>query len=72
MTRRGWWISGVGVTAAALLCGGLWAYQSRAPEGAAACTSCDARHQNLADRRGNMAKTTSGSLTPPTEDGVSD
>ena len=62
MTRRLWWISGA-VATVAILGGGLWAHQARMPTTPTACSSCDARHQNLADR-GGMAKTLSGALLP--------
>lgn len=64
MTRRQWWISGA-LGAFAVCGGGLWAYQLGMPKTAAGCTSCDARHQNRADRQGAIAKTTSGAQTPP-------
>lgn len=62
MTRRLWWIAGATV---AIIGGGFWALQARVPATPAACASCDARHQNLADRRGALAKTLPGALTPP-------
>ena len=64
MTSRGWWISGA-VAAIAVSGGGLWAYQVGLPKTSAVCTSCDARHQTLADREGANAKTTSGAPTRP-------
>lgn len=64
MTRRVWWMAGV-VATVAILGGGLWAHQARMPATATACASCDARHQSLTDRRGQMAKTLSDALTPP-------
>jgi hypothetical protein len=66
MTRRGWWITG-SVAIAAIISGGLWAYQSRTPETATFCNACDARHQHLANRLADKAKTASGALTPPSE-----
>ena len=66
MKRRGWWISGA-VATVAIFCGGLWAYQSRIPETATFCNACDARHQDLANRLADKAKTTSGALTTPSE-----
>ena len=66
MTSRGWWISGA-VAAIAVSGGGLWAYQVGLPKTSAVCTSCDARHQDLANRLADKAKTTSGALTTPSE-----
>ncbi len=64
MTRRLWWIAGV-VATVAILGGGLWAHHARMPATATACSSCDARHQSLTDRRGALANTLPGALTPP-------
>jgi len=66
MTRRGWWISGA-VAAAAIISGGLWAHLSRIPETATFCNACDARHQHLANRLADKAKTASGAPTAPPE-----
>ena len=71
MTRRGGWVSGLCVTVA-LIGGAIWTYQLRTPDVAASCSSCDARHQNLAAKRASAAKPEAAPLTPSVATGVTE
>jgi hypothetical protein len=71
MTRRGGWVFGLSVTVA-LIGGAIWTYQQRTPDVAASCSTCDARHQHLAAKRGGAAKPEAAPLTAPAATGVTE